>query len=149
VKGNKCKHLLFPFKRSSWNGGLGFVRSAKWSYGHQKLTFCFRLLPQPVFAPLISDDEPEHQIQTQSTTTVIVRAVVPAYGQRSGWRPTSTEDFGAYPMLVSFVFSSEPRAIRWWRCIPRMPYCTISFRHGHKESVWYNYRPRELIFILF
>ena len=76
--------------------------------GVKKLIFCFRLLPQPVFAPLISDDEPEHQIQPQSTTTVIVRAVIPAYGQRNGWRPTSTEDFGVYPMLVFSVYSSEP-----------------------------------------
>lgn len=37
----------------------------------------------------------------------MVRAVVPVYGQRNGWRPTSTEDFGAYPMLVLFVYSSE------------------------------------------
>ena len=72
------------------------------------LIFSFRLLPQPVFAPLISDDEPEHQIQAQSTTTVVVRAVVPVYGQRNGWRPTSAEDFGAYAMLVSFVYSSDP-----------------------------------------
>jgi SNW domain-containing protein 1 len=40
-----------------------------------------------------------------ATTTVIVRAVVPAYGQRNGWRPTSAEDFGVsynafWPLLT-------------------------------------------------
>ena len=104
-------------------------------------------LPQPVFAPLISDNEPEHQIQAQSTTTVVTHAVVPAYGQQNGWRPTSLEDFGVYPMFVSFFYSSE-LALRWWRCIPQMSYCTISFRHGHKESVWYNLCPSEHIFKL-
>ncbi|KAF8798147.1 pre-mRNA-processing protein 45 [Phlegmacium glaucopus] len=57
------------------------------------------LLPQPVHAPLISDDEPEFQIKAQ-TTTVIARAIIPVYGQRNGWRPTSVDDFGdggAYP----------------------------------------------------
>ncbi|QRV85876.1 pre-mRNA-processing protein 45 [Ceratobasidium sp. AG-Ba] len=53
------------------------------------------LLPQPVNAP-ISDDEEEKT----PVLAVAPQVVIPAYGQRTGWRPTKQADFGdggAYP----------------------------------------------------
>ncbi|KAF9454630.1 pre-mRNA-processing protein 45 [Macrolepiota fuliginosa MF-IS2] len=50
------------------------------------------LLPQPVNAPSISDDE--STIQHQLSQTLITRPVVPPYGQRRGWKPTTQDDFG-------------------------------------------------------
>ncbi|PPQ66451.1 hypothetical protein CVT26_011209 [Gymnopilus dilepis] len=60
------------------------------------------LLPQPVHAPAVSDDEEQvpSQVISQLQTTVITRAAIPAYGKRKGWKPSSLEDFGdggAYP----------------------------------------------------
>ncbi|KAF8911069.1 pre-mRNA-processing protein 45 [Gymnopilus junonius] len=60
------------------------------------------LLPQPVYAPAVSDDD-EHvssQVISQLKSTIITRSAIPAYGKRSGWKPSSIEDFGdggAYP----------------------------------------------------
>ena len=61
------------------------------------------LLPKPVHAPAISDDEDEvvrvsNQVAESSLNakSVIIRAAVPSYGQRRGWKPTSQEDFGAF-----------------------------------------------------
>ena len=53
------------------------------------------LLPQPVHAP-ISDDEEEKA----PVTALAPAVVIPAYGQRKGWRPTKQADFGdggSYP----------------------------------------------------
>ncbi|KAJ2934932.1 hypothetical protein H1R20_g2153, partial [Candolleomyces eurysporus] len=61
------------------------------------------LLPKPVNASVASDDEDDVQITRPEATTsqsVIIRTVVPPYGQRKGWKPSSQEDFGdggAYP----------------------------------------------------
>ncbi|KAH9950193.1 pre-mRNA-processing protein 45 [Amylocystis lapponica] len=59
------------------------------------------LLPAPTYAPAVSDDEEDAvQAQASSSQSVIVRSLVPPYGQRGGWKPTSPEDFGdggAYP----------------------------------------------------
>ncbi|KAF9053195.1 pre-mRNA-processing protein 45 [Panaeolus papilionaceus] len=59
------------------------------------------ILPTPVHASAISDDEDNVQtFVAQSSTTVITRPVVPPYGQRAGWKPSSLEDFsdgGAFP----------------------------------------------------
>ncbi|KAH9945852.1 pre-mRNA-processing protein 45 [Epithele typhae] len=63
------------------------------------------LLPTPVNAPVVSDDEEEFvsEIQPQQagpSVAVVIRQAVPPYGQRRGWKPTSLEDFGdggAYP----------------------------------------------------
>ncbi|KIK97518.1 hypothetical protein PAXRUDRAFT_24608 [Paxillus rubicundulus Ve08.2h10] len=57
------------------------------------------VLPRPAHAPLVSDDQDEvpHQSPSQS---VVVRAPIPPYGRRKGWRPSLQEDFGdggSYP----------------------------------------------------
>ncbi|KAF9013960.1 pre-mRNA-processing protein 45 [Cyathus striatus] len=51
------------------------------------------LLPQPVYAPAVADEDDisSHQI---TSTAVVTRPVVPAYGQRNGWKPTGQDDFG-------------------------------------------------------
>lgn len=59
------------------------------------------LLPQPLHAPAISDDEdyllPSHVPQGSSQSqSVILRNVIPPYGQRKGWKPSSQEDYGNY-----------------------------------------------------
>ncbi|RDB21219.1 Pre-mRNA-processing protein 45 [Hypsizygus marmoreus] len=56
------------------------------------------LLPQPIYAPAVSDDEEE--LVRATSQTVISRPARPSYGQRNGWRPTTPDDFGdggAYP----------------------------------------------------
>ncbi|KAH7911398.1 SNW1 protein [Hygrophoropsis aurantiaca] len=56
-------------------------------------------LPPPTYGPIISDDEDEIQ-RPAPTQSLIPRNVIPAYGQRRGWKPTSPEDFGdggSYP----------------------------------------------------
>ncbi|THH28501.1 hypothetical protein EUX98_g5683 [Antrodiella citrinella] len=56
------------------------------------------LLPTPVYAPAVSDDDDTYtslpQAAPSSSQSVIVRNVVPPYGQRKGWRPSSQEDYG-------------------------------------------------------
>ncbi|KAK7020400.1 SKIP/SNW domain-containing protein [Favolaschia claudopus] len=59
------------------------------------------LLPQPVYAPTLDDDFEisRHSTPSQSQS-LIPRVTIPPYGQRTGWRPSSQEDFGdggAYP----------------------------------------------------
>ncbi|KAF8651492.1 hypothetical protein AX16_004790 [Volvariella volvacea WC 439] len=56
------------------------------------------ILPQPINTTTISGDD-THALQS-STQTLSVRRVIPPYGQRKGWKPTSQDDFGdggAYP----------------------------------------------------
>ena len=59
------------------------------------------LLPNPIHAPVVSDDEDDvvSQVQPQQqagpSQAVVIRQAVPPYGQRRGWKPTSLEDFGA------------------------------------------------------
>ncbi|THH12012.1 hypothetical protein EW145_g280 [Phellinidium pouzarii] len=58
------------------------------------------LLPSPVYAPVVSDDEDDQPQVLQPSTVLVTRQVVPAYGKRKGWKPTSQADFGdggAYP----------------------------------------------------
>lgn len=59
-----------------------------------------RLLPRPVYAPTVSDDEEEQQPQPQlQSTSVAIRQAVPPYGRRRGWKPTSQSDFGELSAL--------------------------------------------------
>ncbi|KAF7986563.1 hypothetical protein HWV62_26306 [Athelia sp. TMB] len=53
------------------------------------------LLPQPTYAPAVSDDEDDFQQPAPSQSqSLISRNAAPPYGQRSTWRPTKAEDFG-------------------------------------------------------
>jgi hypothetical protein len=52
-----------------------------------------RILPQPTYAPAVSDDEDDVQ-QFAPSQSLISRTTVPPYGQRPGWKPASPEDFG-------------------------------------------------------
>ncbi|KAH9997579.1 SKIP/SNW domain-containing protein [Russula vinacea] len=54
-------------------------------------------LPAPIHAPAVPEEEETLQPPSTSTSTpppVASRHVVPPYGQRNGWRPTSPEDYG-------------------------------------------------------
>ncbi|KAI0748555.1 pre-mRNA-processing protein 45 [Daedaleopsis nitida] len=63
------------------------------------------ILPKPINAPVVSDDDDDEVLPVQSqqagpSQAVVIRQAVPPYGQRGGWKPTSLEDFGdggAYP----------------------------------------------------
>ncbi|KAH7923548.1 hypothetical protein BV22DRAFT_1106026 [Leucogyrophana mollusca] len=58
------------------------------------------VLPAPTYGPVISDDEDEIQQQPAPSQSLIPRNVIPAYGQRRGWKPAAPEDFGdggSYP----------------------------------------------------
>ena len=57
------------------------------------------LLPKPSYAPTVSDDEDEIvQVPAVAPSqSVVIRAAVPPYGQRRGWKPTSPDDFGELP----------------------------------------------------
>jgi hypothetical protein len=52
-----------------------------------------RILPQPTYGPVVSDDEEDVQ-QLAPLQTLISRTAVPPYGQRVGWKPAGAEDFG-------------------------------------------------------
>jgi hypothetical protein len=52
-----------------------------------------RILPQPTYGPVVSDDEEDIQLSAPSQT-LISRTAVPAYGKRVGWKPAGAEDFG-------------------------------------------------------
>ncbi|KAF8559749.1 hypothetical protein OG21DRAFT_1594559 [Imleria badia] len=57
------------------------------------------VLPQPIYVSDILDDEDQVFLPIPSQS-VVVRAAIPPYGKRKGWKPTSPEDFGdggAYP----------------------------------------------------
>ncbi|KAI0740328.1 hypothetical protein C8Q76DRAFT_790798 [Earliella scabrosa] len=56
------------------------------------------LLPKPLNAPVVSDDDDDEVLQVQAqqqagpSQAVIIRQAVPPYGQRRGWKLTSLED---------------------------------------------------------
>lgn len=52
-----------------------------------------RILPEPIYAPALLDDESEAQ-RPALTQVIVTRPVVPPYGQRRGWKPSSQDDFG-------------------------------------------------------
>ncbi|KAF8326011.1 SKIP/SNW domain-containing protein [Cantharellus anzutake] len=59
----------------------------------------FGLLPRPIHASSVSDDEDE-QIEATAISSLTVKASLPQYGSRKGWKPMSQEHFGdggAYP----------------------------------------------------
>ncbi|KAG6907421.1 mRNA splicing protein [Tephrocybe rancida] len=51
------------------------------------------ILPQPVHAPVVSDDE-EEEVHVPVQQVLASRPTRPPYGQRKGWRPSNPEDFG-------------------------------------------------------
>ncbi|KAL0946543.1 hypothetical protein HGRIS_012749 [Hohenbuehelia grisea] len=60
------------------------------------------VLPAPIHAPVISDDEDDivEKPQPAPSQAVTIRLAVPPYGQRAGWKPSSQEDYGdggSYP----------------------------------------------------
>ncbi|THH16156.1 hypothetical protein EW146_g4441 [Bondarzewia mesenterica] len=57
-------------------------------------------LPAPIHAPAVSDDEGDFNQVSAPFHALALRSVVPSYGKRNGWKPTSQEDYGdggAYP----------------------------------------------------
>ncbi|KAG6854740.1 mRNA splicing protein [Blastosporella zonata] len=53
------------------------------------------ILPKPIYAPTVSDDEEEEEIHKPIQQLALTsRPTRPAYGQRKGWKPTTPEDFG-------------------------------------------------------
>ncbi|KIP12316.1 hypothetical protein PHLGIDRAFT_124211 [Phlebiopsis gigantea 11061_1 CR5-6] len=69
------------------------------------MTALASVLPKPLYAPSVSDDEdvvvqPVAQSSAQAAQSVVLRNIIPPYGQRVGWKPISLEDYGdggAYP----------------------------------------------------
>ena len=51
-----------------------------------------RLLPIPVHSVSIEDDVDE--TPSQPSQSLITRNVIPPYGQRAGWKPSTPDDFG-------------------------------------------------------
>ena len=72
----------------------------------------FSLLPQPVYGS-VNEDEVVISSAHNSLppSEVVARSVIPPYGQRKGWKPTTLEDFGA----SLFIFSKEDK------CKPIVP----------------------------
>ena len=58
-----------------------------------QLTPLASVLPQPIHVPVAPDDEDQVSFAIPSQS-VAVRAAIPPYGKRKGWKPTSPEDFG-------------------------------------------------------
>ncbi|KAF8623542.1 hypothetical protein AX15_006318 [Amanita polypyramis BW_CC] len=52
-----------------------------------------QLLPQPVNLPAVSDAHDDYR-PSEPSKALISHPVVPPYGQRKGWKPTSQDDFG-------------------------------------------------------
>lgn len=96
------------------------------------LTFMYSLLPLPAHAPAISDDEDEVP-QPAPSQSVITRTPIPPYGQRVGWKPLKSEDFGTYTSS-SHVYESPEALCRGWWFISRMSCCTISIRLRAEEG---------------
>lgn len=72
-----------------------------------------RLLPKPLHASVADEEDDVRTIQpvVQASTSqsVVIRTVVPPYGQRAGWKPTSQEDFGEYSAIPLFYPKSHSR----------------------------------------
>lgn len=97
---NSC--IVISSDSITYHGCLGFVSYLSITLSYSFLMRFIRLLPQPLHVPAVSDDEEDtpKQVISQSTT-VITRTVVPPYGQRAGWKPSTLEDFGAYATGLS------------------------------------------------
>ena len=71
------------------------------SYKQSLISDFVSLLPKPINAPVVSDDDDDvvvpvqPQQQAGPSQAVVIRQVVPPYGQRGGWKPAALEDFGA------------------------------------------------------
>ena len=94
------------------------------------------LLPKPTYAPTVSDDEDEvAQLPVAATSqSVIIRAAVPPYGQRPGWKPTSPDDFGELP-----INCSHPQLIRDKAMAVRIPNAMSRSTHwawGRRKCVY-------------
>ena len=78
------------------NGCPSCVRSQHTSLLFAVSDILDRILPLPVNEPDISNGEQEEfQVPEPSTSSVVVtRTVAPPYGQRKGWKPTTSEDHG-------------------------------------------------------
>ena len=62
------------------------------------------------------------------------RTIVPFYGQRPGWKPTSAEDFGMSNELLLQALGSFVCRGRWR--LSRMSCRTVSTRNGQEESMY-------------
>ena len=72
-----------------------------------KLTPLASVLPQPIHVP---DTPDEDQLPLAfPSQSVAVRAAIPPYGKRKGWKPTAPEDFGVF-------HSSSPKLYRLLAC---------------------------------
>lgn len=102
-----CLLLSFTFPH---HGRPRFVRAQTRLYA-LLFSLCCRLLPKPVYAPSASDDEDDEVVQpvaqssAQASQSVVLRNVVPPYGQRAGWRPSSLEDYGALTSMCAGLYS--------------------------------------------
>ncbi|KAH0827194.1 pre-mRNA-processing protein 45 [Lanmaoa asiatica] len=69
------------------------------------------VLPHPIHVSATPDDE-DHVSLPIPSQAVTVRAAIPPYGKRKGWKPTSPEDFGdggAYPECHVAQYPLNPR----------------------------------------
>lgn len=57
-----------------------------------------QVLPQPVNLSTVSDIHHDYSAPEPSKA-IISRPVVPPYGQRKGWKPTSQDDYGICTLL--------------------------------------------------
>lgn len=94
--------MALHFRRRLW-----LLWHRKWAL-FRALEACidllYRLLPSPVNAPAISDDDSHVPVAPVAPSqSVIIRAAVPPYGQRAGWRPTGQEDFGEASLSLIYA----------------------------------------------
>lgn len=58
----------------------------------------YSVLPEPVYSQV--EEEPEEVVRQEPRAVIPTRPVIPPYGQRKEWKPTSQDDYGdggAYP----------------------------------------------------
>jgi hypothetical protein len=72
--------------------------------------FSFRLLPIPVHSATVEDDIDE--TPSQPSQSLITRNLIPPYGQRAGWKPSTPDDFGTHRLVYYVSGGDEQIALK-------------------------------------
>lgn len=72
----------------------------------------FRLLPTPIYAPDVEEEEEQvvqvaQSSQSAPSQSIILRTPAPPYGQRVGWKPSTQEDYGEWLLVTLSADDTE------------------------------------------
>lgn len=95
-----------------------------------------RILPQPLHTPDV-DEEQEQVVQAipsiVPSQAVTIRTPAPPYGQRTGWKPSTQEDYGAFAIDVDVISQADKVYRRWW-CLSGVSCSAVSAWYGQEEG---------------